>query len=259
MPVTSNSGNVRGFTLVELSIVIVIIGMIIGAIMVGHNLVERSRITGLAQQIATYQSVFTQFTDKYQQLPGDMVDAYTYFDPSASGNICGSSAVVTSSAAGCNGNGDGLIDGSVTNAWRESLRGWQHLAAAGFVQGSFTGVTSTNRYDPGINIPLTTLENASGYRMYYATSVYSLAGHFLMLGTVSSSTALGGPAIKVSDALAIDQKIDDGLAASGKLFAEDASGANSCVNGSNIFIVDDATNTGVDQCKLEILLQKFSY
>src|SRR5262245_53419986 len=68
----SNATLQRGFTLIEMSIVLVIIVLIVGGILKGHELIESSRQKNLVSQIDRIRSGTTAFVDRYKSLPGDL-------------------------------------------------------------------------------------------------------------------------------------------------------------------------------------------
>ena len=65
----------RGFTLVELAIVMMIIGLLIAGVLKGQEMVQNARVTNTIKQINGYQAAFVGFQDKYSALPGDMVNS----------------------------------------------------------------------------------------------------------------------------------------------------------------------------------------
>lgn len=75
----------RGFTLIELSIVLVVIGLIVGGVLVGKDLIETSRIRQLGMELQQIKTAITTFRGKYDCLPGDCINATTYFGTNSNG------------------------------------------------------------------------------------------------------------------------------------------------------------------------------
>ena len=95
-----------GFTLVELSIGLVIIGLVIGGVLVGKDLIRAAEVRSIsAQKEATVTAVYT-FKNKYNGLPGDLKDAQTFFGAAAD---C---TAAQTTLATCNGDGNSLLDNS---------------------------------------------------------------------------------------------------------------------------------------------------
>lgn len=83
---TTNVTKKRGFTLIELSIVLVIIGLIVGGVMVGQNLMFASQIHQQVKQLQEYSQAYSTFQLKYNCIPGDCRNATDYFSSSTNGN-----------------------------------------------------------------------------------------------------------------------------------------------------------------------------
>ena len=106
----------RGFTLVEIAIVLVIIGLLLGGVLKGQGLIDSARVKNIIQQSTSLTAAVNAYQDKFRALPGDDVQG-TSHAPGATGN----------------GNGDGQI--------AEYQLAPQHLALSGFITGSFNGST----------------------------------------------------------------------------------------------------------------------
>lgn len=131
----------KGFSLVELSIVLVILGLLTGGILAGQNLIRASELRSVVSELRNFQSATMTFRDKYFALPGDMRNATDFWGVLAGDGL--NAACQDTAATGadtCNGNGDGVIYTSVVG-FDERLRVWQHLANAGLIEGSYTGKT----------------------------------------------------------------------------------------------------------------------
>ncbi|MBI5328952.1 MAG: prepilin-type N-terminal cleavage/methylation domain-containing protein [Deltaproteobacteria bacterium] len=109
----------NGFTLLELAIVLVIIGILIVAVIKGQSMIENSKIKAVAEQSKGLMAAVYAYQEKYGQLPGDDTLATTHLAQS------GCSVV--------NGNGDGLIN--------EYFAALEHLACGGFITGSYNGTS----------------------------------------------------------------------------------------------------------------------
>ena len=205
----------KGFSLVELSIVLVILGLLTGGILGGQSLIRASELRAVATEISRYNTAVYTFRDKYFALPGDMTNATSFWGNADTGAIGGECATpLTDAGTGtqtCNGNGSGIID------WgSEERRIWQHMANAGLIEGSYSGVGPV--MVAGVNVPTSKLASNS-YRFLHETALYGNGGinNGLRVGRISSGYFGNDEGIaKPEEAWNIDQKLDDGLADSGK-------------------------------------------
>lgn len=115
-----------GFTLVEIAIVLVIIGLILGGVLQGQVLIDNAKYKNFVKQIESYRAGVHTFQDTYRALPGDI------------GVISALDAAATA------GDGDGIIEGAECHADNEeSCLVWSHLRYAGIIAGDPT-LTSTD-------------------------------------------------------------------------------------------------------------------
>jgi prepilin-type N-terminal cleavage/methylation domain-containing protein len=250
----------HGFTLVELSIVLVIIALLAGGVLVGQSLIRNSEIQSVVTEVGQYREATGDFSKKYNALPGDMPDAETYWGSDSS---CPSTATnTTAKTATCNGDGDGKIDNGSTNY--ERFRAWQQLADAGLIAGTYTGVTGTAGSKDSVlgqNVPRSAAKSAgytirwlgtvsAGDANYFAGSF----GHVITFGTVTVGANQGTiyPAITAEDAASLDQKMDDGLPAYGNVFTWKAGStyAPSCATTAVESTAAYATSTTGQVCSL---------
>src|SRR5689334_9254741 len=125
-----------GFTLIEIAIVLVIIGLLLGGILKGQELITSARVRNLISQQDGIKAAYFGFLDRFRALPGDYTQAAT--------NIAG---IGTAACNGGNGNGDGRIT-SDTDA-HENILVWEHLSKSGFINGSYTcAATETTNTTP---------------------------------------------------------------------------------------------------------------
>jgi prepilin-type N-terminal cleavage/methylation domain-containing protein len=195
--------NSKAFTLVELSIVLLIIGLIIGGITAGSSLINQSKIRAIISEINSFKIAINGFKLQFGQIPGDFTNAYAFWGTSAS---C-TNVDVNTSAAGCNGNGNGIMD----TCTREGIRAWQHLNLAGFVAGSYTGLWSTTGPVPTQNVPGSKFGANAGYEFGdWAVQIWQLT-----LGAQRGGDQIVNSLMNPTQAYNIDVKMDDGVANKG--------------------------------------------
>lgn len=218
----------RAFTLIELSIVLVIIGLIVGGVLVGRDLIHAAEIRKTIKEKEGFDAAVNTFRLKYNALPGDITNAHQFF-----GTACGDTT--TSGETGCNGNGNGKIE-ETTNAFflAEEYKLWMHLSLAGLINGTYTGRVA-DIMDPiaiaGENVPISSLKTMSWFAVASGNAMSpwsSTSRNAYCLGE-ANNTNYCVPTMLVDDAYAIDSKIDDGLPESGKVFGD---GAGDCYGAS---------------------------
>jgi prepilin-type N-terminal cleavage/methylation domain-containing protein len=118
----------QGFTLVEIAIVLVIIGLLLGGILKGQELINSARVRNIADTNSGIQAAYFGFIDRYRQVPGDW----------SQGNA--QTGIGTPINAG--GNQNGRLDAVSGNNWTEPAALWEQLWKAGFIAGSYEGQVS---------------------------------------------------------------------------------------------------------------------
>lgn len=234
-----------GFSLVELSAVIVIIGLLVGGIVAGKSLVRASEIRSIITDKDKYIAAISSFKDQYGTLPGDLSNAESYWGTDSGGcpytpkNTLGKKET-------CNGNGDGVIYSSSTY-FNEGWRAWQHLSNAGLIDGSYTGTcgtagactTSATYALIGVNVPKSKIAGA-GFTLLNIDQGFSGAsngtnpsffsadyGNAMFFGAPHETYFTTQSVLTPDDAYSIDVKIDDGKPAYGQVIEYiDSSGTN---------------------------------
>jgi prepilin-type N-terminal cleavage/methylation domain-containing protein len=209
----------KGFTLIEIAIVLVIIGLLLGGVLKGQELITGARVRNLISQQDGVKAAFFGFQDRYRALPGDYA--------AASANI--------NCAGGCfNGDGNGRIDNALDLVGSfEPILAWSHLTSAGFMNGSYTMATSGTAVSAPTNNPTNPY---SSYLQIVYDGVYGT-------GTVATPIATKhnlktGTQVPVEIVAEVDRKIDDGNPLTGAFqfsvyagtgTAPVISGANGCL------------------------------
>lgn len=237
MPTSKKSA----FTLIELSIVLVIIGLIVGGVLVGKDLISAAETRAQISQIEKYQTATNTFRVKYNALPGDIKSSdATGFGFASRGTLRGE------------GNGDGLLEayysgnayGYMTSNGENALL-WRDLSDAKLIDGSFT--TATYDYATSCATPISGTRAKAFYpeaKMGNNNYVYAWSGsatiaygrsdrknYFSISQVVDACFTAMNVGMSPSQAYAIDKKIDDGMPQSGRVlafypnvFAEEANG-----------------------------------
>jgi prepilin-type N-terminal cleavage/methylation domain-containing protein len=137
----------RGFTLVELAIVLVIIGLILGAILKGQELINNAKMKRLYNMKQEVLAGIYTYYDRFNAYPGD--------DPQAKKHLNYTNTK--------DGNGNGFIDGIITNCTdnsKETCALWQHLRLANILSG--TGVANPrNPYGGAVAVGYTNVQGKS--------------------------------------------------------------------------------------------------
>ncbi len=213
-----------GFTLIELSIVLVIIGLIVGGVLIGQDLIKAAEVRATIGQYEKYNSTVNTFRTKYNAIPGDLAAA----SASAFG-LCPTAGCM----AGTTGLGDnsGLVTdtgGSATLAIGEPLAFWQQMTAANLIDGNYGAALTTGGAvaadTTGATIGTYLPPARLGRGNYWNAGAVDGINYYLLSGFGSTPIATAGTltfagAITPIEAFNIDTKIDDGAPNTGTVQA----------------------------------------
>jgi prepilin-type N-terminal cleavage/methylation domain-containing protein len=239
-----------GFSLIELAIVLVILGLLVGGIMSGQSLIRAAEIHSVITQYQNFGSSIDIFRDKYDEIPGDMANATSLWGAADGGDGLGTDCHSVSSVGTetCNGNGDGYpgsepttANGGGVNANGERFRFWQHLANAGLIEGKFTGRTDSTSdvwaVVRGKNVPPAKIGNAfwtvasisPNDAFWYNTLLNDThAEYFPSFRDKIQFDIRSGPSsfvLNTEEIYSLDSKTDDGKPGYGKIIATKRTGS----------------------------------
>lgn len=227
----------NGFTLIELSIVLVIIGLLVGGIMLGRTLIHQAEIRAVARDIEKYEIALRTFKMKYEYYPGDFPYASSiwpncFWAPSW-----------------CNGN-DMIGDGGYAF---EGQRAWQQLSDANLINGKYSGYDEVV-YGSGDNVPYLGLNK--GYYHFVWVGLGDAA--ILRISSfLTSNFTWWGSAVSPEDAFSIDTKLDDGMPYTGRMQSSNgdngAGGYDACVASSTQTYIKSSTSLG---CQMDYYIKR---
>ena len=177
----------KGFTLIEIAIVLVIIGLLLGGVLKGQELITGARVRNLISQQDGIKAAFFGFQDRFRALPGDYASASTNIN-----NVS------------LNGNGNGRIESNAAAPafTHEEILAWNHLTSAGFLNGSFTTASG--------DALATDANNPKNPYSVYIQIIYD-QNWGVTGNTVLKHNLKTGSQVPVEIIAEVDRKIDDGL------------------------------------------------
>lgn len=229
-----HQGNRQGFTLLELSIVIVIIGLLAGGVLVGRDMIEAAKIRATVSQYEKFNTALNVFQGKYNCLPGDCAKAASLLSYAITAPTAGTAGGVG------NGNGDGQLqmanNATGVQQMGENVVFWRHLSDSGLIAehlganlGAGTGAMTTSAATD--YYPAAKLANSN----YFMAQAAADANYFFLTGISGISTPASGLvnvslALSPQDAYGLDSKIDDGKPNTGVVTARGMNGTLGAVN-----------------------------
>jgi prepilin-type N-terminal cleavage/methylation domain-containing protein len=188
-----------GFTLVEIAIVLVIIGLLLGGILKGQELINSAKVKNLANDFRVIPTYIYAFQDKFKALPGDDSAALTH---------------MSGCTAPCaNGNGNGVVNGNWNSltATDESWQFWAHVRHANLAAGPTTWAATTLA-DPYVP------KNAVGGQIGISSATAGAGGQVQITG-MTGTYQVCSAGILGKFAKQLDTQMDDGNTATGSMRA----------------------------------------
>lgn len=193
----------RAFTLIEMTIVLIIIGLIAGVVVSTSSVVHGVKLKNVILEFDRYKDAIEEFKNVYHAYPGDYKSASDLWSTATDGD------------------GDWIIEGDTT----ERLYAWHHLVLAQLISGAFSGATGTPNQEIGYSVPGSDFK---GNLFMVGTNetgaeIFGRVGTSLQYTANASSSDPYGASLDAKDAYAVDVKMDDGVANSGDMFGVDGS------------------------------------
>jgi prepilin-type N-terminal cleavage/methylation domain-containing protein len=239
-----------GFTLVELAIVMIIIGLLIGGVLKGQELIGNAQVTATVAQVKAIEAATSTFKDTYAGLPGDILTP---------NNRLPNCTVAPCSTAG-DGNGRLNNNPSVTPVAAEGERYFVHLNAANLLTGIVPTAVATTNF--GGNFPATKVSGA-GFQAGSSTGAVAEfpgvigadvlgSGLYLTVANAVGVPSAGNGGLRPNEAFRIDTKVDDGVPDTGSIRGYGTAAAcGTTAAGGGTYVTSVSTST----CGLYIRIQ----
>jgi prepilin-type N-terminal cleavage/methylation domain-containing protein len=216
----------QGFTLVEIAIVLVIIGLLLGGILKGQEMITQAKIKNVIADMSGVSAAMYGYQDRYKALPGD-------------DKLAGTVASVPGRwASTTGGSGDGIVNGKWTESATEALLFWDHLRLSGFISGS------------GATNPFNAVSGKLGVQTGSGPAVGSNPTGVLQ-ETSGSGTAFSGLMLCSGNlpdkiAISVDSQMDDGIGNKGSVRGQvQSSGPNPAIDATASTYTEDGVSTYV--------------
>ena len=257
----------HGFTLVELSIVLIIIGLLVGGMLAMRSFLKNSQLSTTINEGKYFISAYNQFQQRYNAVPGDFCAVTTP-------TVCSIPATVTVNnvwPTAKNGDANGLIRAAGTAFPMERYYVFQHLALGGFISGTYSGATNggTDKAAIGINVPGASIDKVAFFfdhpdaqdgnvlaadTTYFPTTTAGLYGNVLFIAGLNDPGAAATqlpdqPFLTPKEALQVDEKFDDSVPGTGTIMVPEST--TNCHSGGTTY----ATATTSKTCYLILRFQ----
>lgn len=218
----------------ELAIVMIIIGLLIGGILKGQELIANAQITNAVTQIKGMDGAVATFRETYNAFPGDMTSATTRIAGCDTDTTC-------EDAVAANGGGNGRIDvqvgDSLATGTNEGFLFFNQMRVADLI----TGMTGTDDLNFGGGLPSAsigggfTIGHTSAGTAVTLPQSLARAGHYLALVGSAEGLADTEGVLSASQAARIDRKLDNGAPNSGSVVGVNAgSGDDDCAVSTDV-------------------------
>jgi len=210
--------NEDGFSLVELAIGLVIIGLLVGGVLKGVELIESARLKSTLSQINEFRVAVSTFMDRYDALPGDYHEASQHIKAGLK-----------------NGNNSGTIDGQGLARGSQALQFWAHLSEANLLSKPGTPAVSGNA-SFGKGAPKAKI--GGGFTIEHQPNP-DMPGHWFILGEENGPNNKKG-GLTPLQAMSLDKKADNGDPNSGRIRSKHGTnaGPNDCIRSNGKYNTD---------------------
>jgi len=239
----------KGFSMVELAIVMVILGLLIGGAVAGREVMKVSKLRAVISDLQKYKVAISAFEETYGGLPGDLRNAEDIWG-SAADCVAPYGAEVGHT---CDGDGNGRISNGTHTDDTEPYTAWDQLSLAKMITGAYSGAGTGT--DIGVNTPESSGFEGAGYSIRYYDNAFGYTdslnrtfdGNYMRFGRSDGSrNDAETSSLSPNDASYIDRKMDDGTPDYGDVIAGNGGGADgNCTTGASPNVEYDYANDGI--------------